>query len=137
MAELKNARWEKFALGIANGLTQRKAYYAAFPNSVNWKPDTADKRASELYNNREVQGRLEELAAMTTSKAVMTATQRKEWLTGVILDEMEKTQDKLKAVDILNKMDGAYIEQVQVNGSVNNPMAGLTTDELKKLIYDG
>ena len=117
-----------------NGLSQRKAYRAAFPNSEKWKDTTVDKRASELYNTGAILGRLQELKEAATSNAVMTATQRKEWLTQLINDEAEATPNKLKAVDILNKMDGEYTEKVQVNGNVNNPMANLTTDELKKLI---
>jgi phage terminase small subunit len=96
-----------------------------------------DKRASELYQTGEIWGRYKELCAQATSKAILTATQRKEWLSGIILNDMEKTQDKLKAVDILNRMDGEYIDKVVVDGQVNNPLAGLTTDELKKLIGDG
>ncbi len=49
-------------------------------------------------------------------------------------DECEDMQYRLKACDMLNKMDGSYTDKVQINGNVNNPMAGLTTDELKKLI---
>jgi phage terminase small subunit len=104
---------------------------------VKWKDETVDVKASELKKNDKVLVRLEELAQQTTSKAVMTITQRKEWLSELIESATEETKDKLKAVDILNKMDGAYVEKVEVAGQINNPMAGLTTDELKKLINDG
>lgn len=136
MAELNNARHEKFAQGLACGLSQRKAYYAAFPNSVKWKESTVDVKACELAKSDKILVRLDELRKVSTSKAVMSATERKEWLTSLIMDEAEETKDKLKAVDILNRMDGEYIDKVQMSGDVNNPMAGLTTDELKKLIYD-
>jgi phage terminase, small subunit len=34
-------------------------------------------------------------------------------------------------------MDGEYTQKVEVNGNINsNPFAGLTTDELKKIIKD-
>ena len=136
MAELKNARHEKFAQGIAQGTSQRRAYRAAFPNSQKWKDETVDSKASLLAKNEKVLARVKELQTVATSKAVMTATQRKEWLTKLIQSEDEATQNKLKAVDILNKMDGEYTEKLQVNGTVNNPMSGLTTEELKKLIAD-
>lgn len=137
MAELENARHEKYVQGLANGLSQRNAYRAAFPNSERWKDTTVDVKACELANDDKVLVRLRELGQQATSKAILTATQRKEWLTGVILNDTEKTQDKLKAVDILNRMDGEYIDKVVVDGQVNNPLAGLTTEELKKLIEDG
>ena len=137
MAELENARHEKYVQGLANGLSQRNAYRAAFPNSERWKDTTVDVKACELANDDKVLVRLRELGQQATSKAILTATQRKEWLTGIIMNDTEKTQDKLKAVDILNRMDGEYIDKVVVDGQVNNPLAGLTTEELKKLIEDG
>lgn len=137
MAELKNARHEKFAQGIAKGLSQRNAYRAAFPSSLDWKDTTVDSKASVLAKNGKVLERIKELAEESTTKAVMTAQERKEWLTGIVKNDLEATKERLKAVDILNRMEGSYIEKVELNGQVNNPMAGLTTDELKKLINDG
>jgi hypothetical protein len=134
MAELNNVRHEKFAQCIASGLSQRKAYRAAFPKSESWKDATVDKRASELMKHGEVVGRLKELADKTTAKAIMTAAERKEWLTKVIRSEYEETKDKMKAVDLLNKMEGSYIEKVEVNGNINNPFEGLTTEQLEKLV---
>ena len=48
-----------------------------------------------------------------------------------------KPYDKIRALELLGKHLGMFTEQVKVTGDVNNPMAGLTTEELKKLIYDG
>lgn len=138
MAELENIRHETFAQNIAKGMSQRKAYREAFPSSLKWKDETVDSNASKLAKNTKVLTRLKELTDMATSKAVMSATERKEWLTELIKDEEGKhnTGDKLKALDILNKMDGEYTEKVQVNGSLNNPFAGMTTEELRDIIAD-
>lgn len=136
MAELKSAKQEKFVQGLASGLSQRVAYREAFPSARKWKDRTVDSRASELAKKSEILGRLKELQQLSTSEAIMSAKKRKEWLTDLINDEDEETKDRLKALDILNKMDGEYTEKVEVNGSVNNPFEGLTTEELKKLIRD-
>jgi hypothetical protein len=137
MAELNNMRHEKFAQGIASGLSQRKAYRAAFPNSERWKDTTVDVKASNLAKDNKVLVRVQELAELASSKAVMNAKERKEWLTQIIKSTEEETKDKLKACDILNRMDGEYLDKLQIGGQINNPMAGLTTEELKKLINDG
>lgn len=137
MAELNNARHEKFAQCLANGLSQRKAYREAFPKSEKWKDETVDARASELKKNSKVLVRLKELGEKASSKAIMSAVERKEWLTEIIKSNEQDMKDRLKAVDILNRMEGAYIDKVEVGGQINNPMAGLTTEELKKLINDG
>lgn len=118
MAALANARHEKFVQGLAAGLSQRKAYRAAFPNSARWKDATVDNKAYQLAQRGEILARQTELAKESTTKAVMSIAKRKEWLTGVVLDEAEETKDKLKAVDILNRMDGAYTDKVNVSGDV-------------------
>ncbi|MBO5908885.1 MAG: terminase, partial [Clostridia bacterium] len=134
VAALNNERHEKFVRGLANGLSQRNTYRAAFPKSVNWKDNTIDARACELAKNSKVLARLEELRAAATSKAVKTAIQRKEWLSEVMDNQSEDMQHRLRACDMLNKMEGEYTDKLTVNGNVNNPFEGLTTDELKKLI---
>ena len=48
-----------------------------------------------------------------------------------------KPYDKIRALELLGKHLGMFTEQVKLTGNVNNPMEGLTTEELKKLIYDG
>ena len=48
-----------------------------------------------------------------------------------------KPYDKIRALELLGKHLGMFTDKVEVSGEVNNPMAGLTTEELKKLIYDG
>ena len=48
-----------------------------------------------------------------------------------------KPYDKVRALELIGKHIGMFEEKVAVSGEVNNPMAGLTTEELKKLIYDG
>ena len=137
MSELSNARKEKFAQCMAMGLSQRKAYREAYESSRDWKDNTVDSRASELYRLPEIRDRVQELKAQAASEAVMTIIERKEWLTNLIVNSSDSTKNKLHAVDLLNKMDGAYIEKVEMSGEVNNPFAGLSTEELKRIASGG
>ena len=45
--------------------------------------------------------------------------------------------DKVRALELLGKHIGLFEDKVKVNGEINNPMSGLTTEDLKKLIEDG
>jgi len=47
-----------------------------------------------------------------------------------------ETFDKLRALEMLGKTLSMFKDQIEISGQVNNPMEGLTTEELKKLIYD-
>lgn len=141
MAELQNAKHEAYARAIAAGMKQKDAYIQVFPRAEGWKDQTIYNRSSELSQRPEVAQRVKELQQTATSAAILTITQRKEWLSRLIQNEEEATPNRLKALDTLNKMDGAYVEQINVNGSINNPFTGLTTDELRKitaeLVRDG
>lgn len=125
MAELKNAKQERFVQGLVSGLSQRKAYLAAFPSSARWKDSTVDNKASELFKKSEILGRYQELQQQAASEAVMSATKRKEWLTRLIQSEEEETKDKLKAVDTLNKMTGEYLNKIEVSGSLETEKSKL------------
>lgn len=47
-----------------------------------------------------------------------------------------KFHDKNKSLEMLGRHLGMFNDKVQVSGTLNNPMEGLTTEELKKLIGD-
>lgn len=123
MAVLSNAKHEKFAHGVANGMSQRKAYRAAFPSSLKWKDETVDSKASALANSDKVLARITELKEQASSEAVKTAIQRKEWLSSVIDDDSIDINAKLKACDLLNKMDGEYVTKVE--GSITTKLEDL------------
>jgi hypothetical protein len=44
-------------------------------------------------------------------------------------------QDRIRAIDTLNKMTGEYITKIEgsISADVNNPFKDLTTEELRKL----
>jgi len=44
---------------------------------------------------------------------------------------------KDKSLELLGRHLGMFKDRVEISGQVNNPMEGLTTEELKKLINDG
>lgn len=118
MGVLSNARHEKFAQCLFEGMSQRKAYREAFPNSIKWKDNTVDSRASELYKTSEVLVRLEELQNETAKKNIMSAQERLEWLTNVVkgIEELDASaSDKMKAIDIMNKMQGEYVQKVEAD----------------------
>lgn len=94
-------------------------------------------RTNVLLRNVEICRYVKELQEKTKSSRIMTAIERREFLTAMIKNGAVKDTDRLKAVDILNKMDGEYTQKVEVNGNINsNPFSNLTTDELKEIIKD-
>lgn len=103
---------EKFVQGIIDGMSQADAYRAAY-NCSRMTDKTIWESASKLVNDTKVATRLSELRDRITSEKIMSAQKRSEWLTELIQNEDADINAKLKAVDILNKMSGEYVQKVQ------------------------
>ena len=114
---------EKFVQGLIKGLSQRQAYIEAYPRAEKWKENAIDSQASILLKNSKVLERYQELAKKAEDEAIMSSKERKKWLSDIVTTgEMTvnniripvKAADRLKAMDILNKMDSEYIEKHEV-----------------------
>ncbi|PGH20986.1 terminase [Fusobacterium polymorphum] len=99
---------------------------------------TAKSIGQRLLTFVDIKKRIEELSQKIACNSIMTAKERQEYLTKLINAADVKVSDKLKALDILNKMTGEYIQKVEVNGELKteDPFKNLTTDELRKIIFD-
>lgn len=114
------AKQEQFAQNIIKGMSQADAYRAAYPNQ-RMSDKTVWEAASRLMANDKVVARLTELRGHLAKDTIMSAQKRLEWLTELIGNEEAVTSDKLKAIDIMNKMQGEYVQKVQaeVTNAVN------------------
>jgi phage terminase small subunit len=63
-------------------------------------------------NNDKVATRLSELREQLIKPTIMSAQSRLEWLTELIANEEEDAHVKLKAIDIMNKMQGEYVQKI-------------------------
>nr|DAI11838.1 MAG TPA: terminase small subunit [Caudoviricetes sp.] len=98
---------------------------------------TARSIGQRLLINVDIRNKISELSQRIANNNIMTAKERQEYLTKLINSDDVKVSDKLKALDILNKMTGEYIQKVEVNGEIkSDPFKNLTTDELRKIIFD-
>jgi hypothetical protein len=96
---------EKFAQGVASGLSQSDAYRAAYPKSVGWKADSVHQAASKLIADTKVSPRVAELRDALASKQLWTREQSVAVLCKVIA-ESDKGTDHIAAVKELNAMHG-------------------------------
>lgn len=106
------ANQEKFVQNIINGMNQSDAYRNAYDCS-NKSDKTVWEKASVLASNDKVQARLAELRDRLATPSIMTAQKRLEWLTDVITGEGASTTDKLRAIDLMNKMQGDYVQKIE------------------------
>ena len=133
---------EKFIQNIVSGMSQREAYKNSY-NAKNMADDTIDNKACKLFNSDKIRARYQELMKRLENKAIMTAEERMIWLTKVINCDIKVKQeydneikeydpymsDRLKALDMLNKMDGQYTTKIEGN-------LGITYEEALKQVSD-
>lgn len=115
------AKQEKFVQNIVfEEMTQADAYRSAY-NAEKMTDKTINEKASILANKDNIRARMAELRGEMTTPKVMTAQKRLEWLTNVVQSDETSVGDKLKAVDLMNKMQGEYVQKVQaeVTNAVN------------------
>lgn len=111
---------EKFVQSLIQGMSQADAYRSAYA-AKNMSDKTIHEAASRLVADSKVSARLSELREQMTKDTIMSAQKRLEWLTEAIANKDIAVNDKLKAIDIMNKMQGEYTQKVQaeVTNAVN------------------
>ena len=102
---------ELFVQNIIQGMSQADAYRSAY-SSKNMSDKTIHEAASRLMADSKISARVEELRRQLAKETIMSAQKRMEWLTGVIQSENESTTDKLRAIDLMNKMSGEYVQKI-------------------------
>lgn len=102
---------EQFVQNIIQGMSQADAYRSAY-STKNMTDNAIYREASLLVDNPKVAQRLTELRNELAKPSIMSAQERLEWLTKVV-EGSNLLQDKLRAVDIMNKMTGEYVTKVQ------------------------
>ena len=121
------AKQEKFVRNLIQGMSQREAYKNSY-DAENMSDKVIDNEASLLFNSREISMRYKELQDRLDKHTIMTAQERLEYLTEIIqglqLDNNDAPADlntKLRAIDLMNKMQGEYVQKIEadVNSEVN------------------
>jgi phage terminase small subunit len=112
------AKQEKFIQNIVAGMTQRQAYKDAY-DAENMTDNSIDVEACKLFNNPNVALRYKELLEKLEHKAIMTALDKRKMLKEIAESSENSVLERLKAVDIDNKMAGEYVTKVQGDVTIN------------------
>ena len=97
---------EVFIRGLLEGKTQAAAYRDAY-DAGGMSDESVYKEASKLARRTEIRKRLETLRLELEDAAIASTRERLILLTDIIRGD-RTAADKLKAVDLMNKMTGAY-----------------------------
>lgn len=105
---------EQFVQNIIKGMSQADAYRDAY-DTKRMSDNAIYREASLLMSNPKVAQRITQLTSGAEQEKIMSAQRRLEWLSERITDEEVDINAKLKAIDIMNKMSGEYIQRIDGN----------------------
>ena len=110
---------EEFAKNIVQGMSQADAYRSAY-DAEDMSDAAIYVEASRLMDNPNVALRIKELRDELAKPTIMSAQDRLEWLS-YLVNADAGTTDKLRAIDIMNRMTGEYVQKIEadVKGDVH------------------
>jgi phage terminase small subunit len=94
-------------------MNQADAYRSAY-DAENMSDNAIYVEACRLADNPKVAHRIAELRSELAKPTIMSAQERLEWLSKLV-DGQAVTQDKLRAIDIMNKMTGEYVQKIEAD----------------------
>ena len=121
----------------AEGKSRPDAYLEAGYKAANGRED-ANHNAYNMEVvrpcSKKIQEEIARLQAQAEDGAILRREQRQALLTKIALDEGEKTDNRLRAADMLNRMSGDYTDRVEqvVSGAL-----AMSYEERKKLLEEG
>lgn len=143
MSEKLTPKQEKFVQNLLRGMSQREAYKKSY-DTKKMKNETIDTKACILLKQDKIRERYESLQQKAESKAIMSSIERKKWLTGIINNEVKEVEyitnskgkklkiernadlgTKIRAMDMLNKMEQEYVHKIEGSLSVNEKLEDL------------
>lgn len=123
-----NARQKKFAeYYVQSGNTVQSAIKAGYSENY------ANARAYELLENVGVSEYIKEISEKLKDERIMTAKDRQVLLSDIARDDENEPNDRIKAVDTLNKMTGEYTVKVDAKVEQSEKLA----DVFKQLGGEG
>lgn len=122
---------EKFCQCIVSGMSGKDSYIAAYENNSN--DNTAYKEAMKLLDRDDIQSRIKELRKPLELQAKTQALTEREKiktkLWEMINNSATNDSDRLRAMDILNKMNNEYINIQRIEKD-ETPISDLDTQKL-------
>lgn len=97
---------------VLDGMNYSDAYRSAY-NTKRMTDKSVNEKASLLKDDVKVRARIKELAAEIDSPKIMSVTKRAEKLSSFA--EAEDPNVAMKAIDLLNKMTGEYVQKVEAD----------------------
>ena len=123
-------RQERFCLEYIKSGNATQAYKDAGYTAKT--SHTAEVMASRLLRKDVVAARIQALQSKLTDEKILDAKKRREILSNIATDSESTKQDVIKAIDTLNKMDGAYLNRTEITGGLPVVICDDITEDVRQ-----
>lgn len=115
-SETMSAKQEKFCLEYR----KHEGNATAAAIAAGYSERTAGSQGNRLLKNVNIQKRIKELADDAVRKQIINLDKRALVLSKIAENANEDVQARIRAIDVLNKMDGVYVikTEVKLTGSI-------------------
>lgn len=135
-----NEKQKAFCRYYVESDNARDAYSRAYPDC---SLASATPLANNLLNNPEVMTYINKLRLKAERQAVLSVLERQAILANIALSDDTRNADKIKAIDLINKMTALYtaknleaVEEAQAKQREANPLQDLNPAALVKLLNE-
>lgn len=109
--------------------------------NAGYSPKSAQSQSSQILKDSEVleylQKRKNEISQELRQEFIFDALEARKVMHDILINPESEDKDKISvAKDFLDRAGFKPTDEMKLSGNLNNPFAGLSTDELKKLIGD-
>lgn len=109
--------------------------------NAGYSEKSAQSQSSQILMDPNVQEYLKqrksEISQELKQEFIYDALEARKVMYDILKNPEAADRDKITvARDFLDRAGFKPVEEVSVSGNVNNPFEGLTTEELKKMVYD-
>lgn len=110
--------------------------------NAGYSPKSAQSQSSQILKDSEVSEYLEkrknEISQELRQEFIFDALEARKVMHDILNNPEAEDRDRISvAKDFLDRAGFKPTDEVKLSGGINNPFAGLSTEELKKLIGDG
>lgn len=110
--------------------------------NAGYSPKSAQSQSSQILKDSEVSEYLEkrknEISQELRQEFIFDALEARKVMHDILNNPAAEDRDRISvAKDFLDRAGFKPTDEVKLSGGINNPFAGLSTEELKKLIGDG
>ena len=117
-SETMSAKQEKFCLEYR----KHEGNATAAGIAAGYSERTAAQQGTRLLRNVNIQKRIKELADDAVRKQIINLDKRALVLSKIAENANEDVQARIRAIDVLNKMDGVYVIKTEVRVIGNLPL---------------